>query len=433
MFLELCNAVPLCSESYEKVRKSISYTHLSLLNVDKLNLTWTDMIFSYCTHGYACFCMRKHNIFNRLLSHLLTELSARHSVLHEDLPYWGELLSVADELLHKTALTPEGGGTQFNGSNQAPPVPVIPSPSTTASASNSTAASTSAAPQPSTNLATAEKKTASTVGNKRSNNAAKKSSDNAPKPPIVGMHNSPTSTSRAPWSSPIAATALMLLLFRTFQIQMENIAGGGTSAFVEKTKNGAGNGKDAAGKRKNIQQDAVEFLTFLLDSLHEELIGAERKEALLVAQQQQQQQTLFRLTPSPCIGLDISNTKSSTLTDDDIPLLARNFSGSMSIDGDVTEAEKRALTRTRTQTSSTDDFSVRLGMNTKSTSGIMDQSIAETEAEPGEGEDDGWNTVSSKSSKSNKLKAVIDTESKDRAAVASNASVISKIFHTTLR
>ena len=88
-------------------------------------------------------------------------------------------------------------------------------------------------------------------------------------------HTYPASVSRHVRTSPVAATSLMASLFQTFQRQMDGISG-----FTRDYTVAPDNRKN----KKNGQQDAMEFLTFLLDTLHEEIIRAEAEtEALLAA------------------------------------------------------------------------------------------------------------------------------------------------------
>jgi hypothetical protein len=193
------------------------------------------------------------------------------------------------------------------------------------------------------------------------NNSTSNSANNSSK-------STPTRTRAATkGASPIAATTLMPTLFAAFQSKMDLISGYSPPA-----------GKP----RKNAQQDAGEFLTFLLDALHEEIL---RVEAAVAA--------------SAAAALDISNTGGLR----ESPVLASDASPPRT-GGGTGGSAKMELAYSRSADS----------------------------ADDGAG-DDGWSTVSKSASKVKVKSVVVDAASKERAAAASNATVISRIFYSVLR
>lgn len=199
----------------------------------------------------------------------------------------------------------------------------------------------------------------------------------------------------------IAATALMPSLYQTFQCKMDGISG--TSRTSTSTTVGGNGASKSGGGKKNNQQDAVECLTFLLDALHEEIIHTEAENARLAAEA-----LAAGVNPRNASGKGSSPplieglAKMSTDDFDLIPLDSRQNSLEMVI----------ALTR----------------QNSLST----EQKVgADTDANAA-GDDDGWNTVT-KSGKQKAKAVVVDAASKERADSASSASVISRLFHATLR
>lgn len=186
----------------------------------------------------------------------------------------------------------------------------------------------------------------------------------------------------------VAATALMPTLYQTFQRQMDGISEGSRDVTI------GSNGASKVGKKSN-QQDAVECLTFLLDALHEEIVQVEAENARRAAETQ----------PATAVGKlsrEGSSAALGNLSTDDYDLISmdsRQNSYEMAI----------ALTR----------------QNSLATA----PGHQHAEADP----DDGWSTVASKSAKSKVKAVVVDTASKERADSASSASIISRLFHGTLR
>lgn len=215
---------------------------------------------------------------------------------------------------------------------------------------------------------------------------------------VVPSYGAATRSSK---TAAVAATELMPSLFHTFQDKMDEISG--ISNHLRDTTIGASDGNGAASQRKlsarkNAQQDAVEFLTFLLDTLHEELVHAEAQNALAPSQYSSSE----KLTES-----DRLTTRSP---------FPRNATPSMmSIDGEGSTLNSRQNSW---------DMVIALSR--------QNSLSAESALATAESAEDGWNTVS-KASKAKVKAVVVDAESKKRAASASNASVISRLFHGTLR
>jgi hypothetical protein len=282
------------------------------------------------------------NIPRRLLLSMLERTRREEAVLDERLRCWGEVLQVAAEFYHADAAPADTD--QLSGDGGA----------------------------------------ATTNGENNRKNG--KASSSAPAEPMV----------RVSRQTAVAATVLMPSLFQTFQHQMDGISGAqrGTTTIGS---SGMG-GKSA---RKNNQQDAVEFMTFLLDALHEEIIHAEAENARLAAEAALSAAVAGK--DAPARGRNNSSPVlpgSATMSADDydlLPLSSRQNSCDMVI----------ALTRQN---------SLAVG-----------EKREETE-EDGEG----WSTVS-KTAKGKVKAVVVDAESKERADSASKASVISRLFHATLR
>ena len=207
--------------------------------------------------------------------------------------------------------------------------------------------------------------------------------------------------------SAVAATELMPSLFHTFQDKMDEISG--ISNHLRTTTIGTSDSGTAAeqrkrSNRKNMQQDAVEFLTFLLDSLHEEIVRAEAENAHSIVPSSQHPSS-EKLAES-----DRITTRS--------PFLRHSSPSIMSIDGNGSGLNSRQnscemmIALTRQNSLSTENVPAEMALT--------------------ESAEDGWNTVG-KASKAKVKAVVVDAESKKRAASASNASVISRLFHGTLR
>jgi hypothetical protein len=181
----------------------------------------------------------------------------------------------------------------------------------------------------------------------------------------------------------IAATSLMSTLYQTFQRQMDGIAGNSRDATM-----------GTNGKRKNNQQDAVECLTFLLDALHEEIIHTEAENARLAAE-----------------AAAASANKVSAFSRDSSTHGAGNMSGD---DFDLIPFDSRQ-----------NSFEMVIALSR--------QNSLATQQPQGQDADDGWSTVTPKAVKKQTKAVVVDTASKERADSASSASIISRLFHATLR
>jgi hypothetical protein len=286
----------------------------------------------------------------RLLLSMLERTRRGDAVLDERLRCWGEVLQVAAEFYHADA---------------------APAATTAASLLGSSGAAT-------TNGANGSKN-----GKSPSKGAV---SGSAVAEPMV----------RATRQTAVAATVLMPSLFQTFQHQMDGISGASRGTT---TIGSSGMGGKSA--RKNNQQDAVEFMTFLLDALHEEIIHAEAENARVAAEAALSAAVAGKDTPVR--GRNNSSPLlpgSATMSADDydlLPLSSRQNSCDMVI----------ALTR-------------------------QNSLAVEEKREEGEEDGEGWSTVS-KAAKGKVKAVVVDAESKERADSASKASVISRLFHATLR
>lgn len=220
--------------------------------------------------------------------------------------------------------------------------------------------------------------------------------------------------------SAVAATELMPCLFRTFQDKMDEISGISNHLKVTTigTSDSAGTGSNAGqqrkvGARKNAQQDAVEFLTFLLDSLHEELVLAEAQQRNLVPSQYSSSEKL------------VENDRIATRS----PFLPNSSPNSVSVEGDGS-----GVNSGRNSCEMVIALSSQTSLSTNYIpAGVCVASIREERAVTEEEEGGGWNTVSKAASKAKVKAVVVDAESRKRAATASNASVISRLFHGTLR
>lgn len=206
---------------------------------------------------------------NSLLLELLQRLAVDGSSVHERLPAWREVLHLAAEfelsLDNPPVVRPEHNGLVSSA---------VLSPSTTAVASSS---------DPEVNTAEKEQASEARVTRSMASNETPSAhtaercpvseiptTEIEPVIPRVEVLTQPQthllSASRHMRTSPIAATSLMSSLFQIFQRQMDGISG-----VTRDYTAGADNRKN----KKNGQQDAMEFLTFLLDTLHEEIVRCE--------------------------------------------------------------------------------------------------------------------------------------------------------------
>lgn len=288
-----------------------------------------------------------------LLLEVLKRLSDEKSRVNERLHAWKEVLALAAEFeVHSSptaapapTTTPEAilrvaEGTAEVSQVSPPSAEVVETRQTRSQASNTP--STAVTPESASTPTTDSSKPTVTAG------------------PSKSKVISPSS--RSALNSPVTATNIMSALFQTFQRQMDSISGINRDYTTVGAKNAS---------KKNGQQDAVEFLTFLLDALHEEIVHVEAEDALRP---------------------ELAGHAESV---DD---LARLDSLEMEI----------ALTR--------------------------QNSLSADAGDAGANPDEGWSTVSKNTRTAAKAKnVVVDKGSQERAAAASKASVISQLFHTTLR
>lgn len=310
-----------------------------------------------------------------LLLELLGRLSSEQSKVNERLHAWKEVLALAAEFQsHSPAAAAVHHDHQPVAALPASASTPVPARSATATPTDGASENGSVAEGRQTrSMASSAPTGASTPEEPSTPPAAVRpatSSEEVPKAKIY----SPSSTRNA-HNSPVAATNLMPRLFETFQRQMDSISG------IHRDHTTVG-GKNA--NKKNGQQDAVEFLTFLLDTLHEEIIHVEAEDALRPELLEPSGSSLLRAASAMSIG-DLAQTDSLEM---EIALTRQN---SLSVDAHP-------------------DGSGQLP------------------------EDEGWSTVSKNTrTATGKVKNVVDKESRERATAASKASVISQLFHCTLR
>ena len=355
-----------------------------------------------------------------MLSHLL--VAAGGAPVHSGLPCWRELLQLAAELhvdLSDTAASLLG------------PAELGPLPSASANSGHKT----------------------TTGGTKTS-----------PLTPSTGASSSGTAAfaaaivnkKRVANTSALSATTLMPGVFQSFRRQMDGIFPSSSSSVAAALSNmssadavvvGAGgytpknnNNKSVAGGRKNSQQDAVEFLTFLLDALHEEVLRAEAHLAANPPPPSPPSPPSSSPPPSPpplqramsVEGDSNPNVYTTGSNGDGGALLQRIGSGAMSTDStDATAATTATAAGNAIINQNKNSFE-----DAETAAANAAANGATVIAETVNNDDDGWNTVSSgKSAKGRtKVKAVVvDAVSKERAATASSATIISRLFHATLR
>ena len=196
-------------------------------------------------------------IYNSLLLVLLQRLAVDDSSIHERLPSWRELLGLAAE---------------FELPLEHPVNAPAPRIASTVVAAAMPALETAAVEEKETDI----RLTRSMVTHATPGQISKEQvHETLPEEAAPSHTTYPASVSRHVRTSPVAATSLMASLFHTFQRQMDGISG-----FTRDYTVAPDNRKN----KKNGQQDAMEFLTFLLDTLHEEIIRAEAEtEAQLAA------------------------------------------------------------------------------------------------------------------------------------------------------
>lgn len=171
----------------------------------------------------------------------------------------------------------------------------------------------------------------------------------------------------------ISANLYMSGLFGAFQRNID--------AIHPPPKVSTRGGKASLGK--TTQEDAMEFLTFLLDALHEELAGHDKAErARLAAEGEQSVNSV-----SASIGELAVSTESVALSNSNISECGSS---------DTVELEVSRL--------------------------------HEEDEDAQAPESEGWNTVTK-----SRVKSVVDAPSREAVRVAGDASVINKIFHGTLR
>ncbi len=209
------------------------------------------------THCFASNLFSSYVFLSSLLLVLLQRLAVDDSRLHERFPAWRELLSLAAEFelpLEHPVIAPVPRTVPV-----AAPA-VLPAPEVTSVEDKETDM----------------RLTRSMVSHAVTSAPVSKGQVDETRVEIATPpHNYPASVSRHVRSSPVAATSLMASLFQTFQRQMDGISG-----FTRDYTVAPDNRKN----KKNGQQDAMEFLTYLLDTLHEEIIRAEAEiEAQLAA------------------------------------------------------------------------------------------------------------------------------------------------------
>jgi len=196
-----------------------------------------------------------------LLLVLLQRLAVDDSSIHERLPAWRELLSLAAEFelpLEHPVIVPVPRTVLVAVPVTAPAV--MPAPEATSVEDKD------AEVRLTRSMVSHAVASAPTVNEQVDETRA----EIVPPPHIY-----PARVSRHVRTSPVAATSLMASLFQTFQRQMDGISG-----FTRDYTVAPDNRKN----KKNGQQDAMEFLTYLLDTLHEEIIRAEAEtEAQLAA------------------------------------------------------------------------------------------------------------------------------------------------------
>lgn len=240
--------------------------------------------------------------------------------------------------------------------------------------------------------------------------------DTAAAHPANGSKNGKSgadSAAKAVRQSAVAATVLMSSLFQTFQFQMDGISG---AARGSTTIGSSGTG--SKGGRKNNQQDAVEFLTFLLDALHEEIIHAEAENARQAAEAALATTTTTTTAASTATSAAATSNSKSTAT------RVRNSSSPLLPGSATMSADDYDLLPISSRQNSSDMVIALTRQNSLAVAGEEKRDEAE--------EDEGWSTVG-KASKSKVKAVVVDAESKERADSASKASVISRLFHATLR
>jgi hypothetical protein len=175
----------------------------------------------------------------------------------------------------------------------------------------------------------------------------------------------------------ITANLYMSGLFQAFQRNID--------AIRPPPKVSTRGGKAALGK--TTQEDAMEFLTFLLDALHEELAGCDKTERDRLAAEGEGDEGKNNLS------VPVSELVVST---ESVALMKSGSSDCGSCD--TVELE---VARLREE---------------------------EDDEESQAPESEGWNTVTK-----SRVKNVVDAPSKEAVRVAGEASVINRIFHGTLR